>query len=416
MKHVIKLLLILCMWYGSAKSAVSQPLTLDRILQQIDHNNPMLDRYGYKADALNASAEGAMGWMAPMVGIGTFMTPYPGQRLMEERDKGSVMVSLEQQIPNPARLQANRRYLESKAAVEKEGRQWAFNQLRAEAKRNYYQWLIEEIRLGVVKENERIIDLMTRVARVRYPYNQGSLGNVYRLDAKKQQLENMKLMIGGEIEDKQFRLRSLMNSNEPIDFTADTTSLSHLVEVSITDDTVGLLDRRADIRQISQQIVSMELGREVQRYQSKPDFRLRFDHMQPIGNMPNAFTAMAMISIPIAPWSSRMYRSEIKSIGYEIDAMKKEQEAIVVETKGMLAGMNSKIGRMTAQLKNYREHIIPALKKNYESLMLGYEENREELPMVLDAWEAWSMMEMEYLDKLSDYYEMRIRYEKELEK
>jgi hypothetical protein len=35
---------------------------------------------------LDTYAEGAKSWMAPMVGVGTFMTPYPKQTLMGERD------------------------------------------------------------------------------------------------------------------------------------------------------------------------------------------------------------------------------------------------------------------------------------------------------------------------------------------
>jgi cobalt-zinc-cadmium efflux system outer membrane protein len=59
----------------------------------------MLQEYDNKVKALNTYTEGAKSWMAPMVGAGTFMTPYPGQLLMDERDKGSVMISVEQDIP-----------------------------------------------------------------------------------------------------------------------------------------------------------------------------------------------------------------------------------------------------------------------------------------------------------------------------
>jgi outer membrane protein, heavy metal efflux system len=48
--------------------------------------------------------------------------------------------------------------------------------------------------------------------------------------------------------------------------------------------------------------------------------------------------------------------------------------------------------------------------------MLTYEENREQLPIVIDGWEAWNMAELEYLEKLQNYYSMIVRYEKEIEK
>ena len=138
--------------------------------------------------------------------------------------------------------------------------------------------------------------------------------------------------------------------------------------------------------------------------------------MQPVGNMPNQFSAMAMVSIPIAPWSSKMYKSEVKGMHYDIEAMKKGREAILVETKGMLAGMARQIVRMKQQLNNYETKILPSLRKNYETLMLAYEENREQLPLVIDGWEGMNMAQMDYLEKMEEYYSMIVSYEKELEK
>ena len=138
--------------------------------------------------------------------------------------------------------------------------------------------------------------------------------------------------------------------------------------------------------------------------------------MQPIGNMPSQFTAMGMISIPIAPWSSKMYKAEVKGMQYDIQAMQKGRQAILIETRGMLAGMASQIVRMKQQLDNYESKIIPALRKNYQTLMLAYEENREQLPIVIDGWEALNMAQMDYLEKRQEYYTMIVSYEKELEK
>jgi outer membrane protein, heavy metal efflux system len=125
---------------------------------------------------------------------------------------------------------------------------------------------------------------------------------------------------------------------------------------------------------------------------------------------------MAMVSIPIVPWASKMYKSESAGMNYEIEAMKKEQEGILLESKGMLIGMATQLKRMQQQLTNYQDKIIPALRKNYETVMLAYEENREQLPIVIDGWEAWNMVELEYLEKLQNYYSMIVRYEKEIEK
>ena len=101
---------------------------------------------------------------------------------------------------------------------------------------------------------------------------------------------------------------------------------------------------------------------------------------------------------------------------YDIEAMKKGREAILIEARGMLAAMAAQLTRMQQQLGNYQTKIIPALQKNYETLMLAYEENKEQLPIVIDGWEALNMVQMEYLNKLEEYYLMIVSYEKEIEK
>jgi len=417
MKSSIKIPVLfagLCL--GMITFAQAQVITLDSVLRVIDEQNPMLQEYDNKIKALNAYAEGATSWMAPMVGAGTFMTPYPNQMLMDERDKGSWMFSIEQAIPNPSKLGANRKYLSSKASVEIQNRSARFNQLRSEAKTMYYQWLVSEEKLIILKENERIMELMLKLARIRYPYNQGSLGNIYKAEGRLSEVQNMIQMTNGSIEESSYRLKGLMNLPVETRIMVDTATEVTYEPNQLIYDTTALSTQRSDIKQIDKTIDVMRLNQQLQRYQARPDFKIRFDHMQPIGNMPTQFTAMAMVSIPIAPWSSKMYRSEVKGMQYDIEAMKKGREAILIETRGMLAGMASQLTRMKQQLDNYETKIIPALKKNYQTLMLAYEENREQLPIVIDAWEALNMAQMDYIEKNQEYFNMIVSYEKELEK
>jgi cobalt-zinc-cadmium efflux system outer membrane protein len=417
MKSITKIAILftgLC--FGLVTTGNAQVISLDSVLRTIDLRNPMLQEYDNKVKALNTYTEGAKSWMAPMVGAGTFMTPYPGQLLMDERDKGSVMISFEQDIPNPGKLNANKNYFASRASVEEQGRAKQFNMLRSEAKSLYYQWLISEKKMNILKENERIMELMVKISRIRYPYNQGSLGNIYKAEGRLYEVKNMQTMTLGEIEERRFRLKGLMNIPHDTPIEVDTTTQISFEADQLMYDTAALGNQRSDVKQIDKTIDVMRFNQKVQQSQGKPDFKIRFDHMQPLGNMPTQFTAMAMVSIPIAPWSSKMYKSETRGMQYDIEAMKRGREAILIEARGMLAGMAAQLNRMQEQLTNYDTKIIPALRKNYETLMLAYEENREQLPIVIDAWEALNMAQMQYLEKMEEYYNMIVTYEKELEK
>lgn len=409
--NFISLLLLL-----STLTASAQVIPLDSVLSAINKNNPMLKEYDSKVKAMNAYTAGAKSWMAPMVGAGPFWYPYPGQMLMEERDKGMFMINMEQDIPNPRKLNAKKNYFASRASVEEKGRAIQYNTLRSEAKLLYYDWLVLEKKIKVLDESKKIVVLMLELARLRYPYNQGSLGNIYKAEARMHEVDNMKLMAQSEIEEKQSRLKSLMKASPQSVIQVDTLTEIVFDPNQLMNDTTALPSSRSDVQRINRSMEMMRQNQLWQQSQSKADFRIRYEHMQPRGDMPTQFSLMAMVSIPIAPWASKMYKSEVEGMGYEIEAMKKEKEGILLESKGMLEGMAAQLVRMQQQLSNYQKKILPALRKNYETLMLAYEENREQLPIVIDGWEALNMAQLEYLNKLQDYYTMIVRYEKETEK
>src|SRR5690606_34442256 len=120
------------------------------------------------------------------------------------------MFSLEQEIPNPAKQKATERYLHSRAKAEEEGRAMRFNDLRSEARLYYYGWLVNEERLNVLRQSEEIVSLMLKLAWIRYPYNQGSLGNIYKAEGRLAEVQNEMLMTEGAIESARARLRALM--------------------------------------------------------------------------------------------------------------------------------------------------------------------------------------------------------------
>ncbi len=408
----IKLILLLLPFYSLAQQ--KQVLTLDTVLQRIDKNNLLLQSYGLKAESYKHTAKAATAWMAPMVGVGTFMTPYPGQMIMDESDKGSLMLQLEQDIPNPVKQNANKRYIESKGKVENETRGVTLNEYKAQAKRLYFGWLVAQQKIRVLTQNEKIMQTMKKIEEIRYPYNQSKLSSVYKTTAKLEENRNMITMQEGDIARSRAWLNSLMNQQGNADFAIDTTYQPVFV-IAKAIDTGSLALARNDIKKMDYSIQSMQLNIEAMKKQSRPDFKLRFDHMSPLTKaMPKAFSIMGMVSIPIAPWSSKMYKSEVKGMQYEVQAMAKEKAAMLQETQGMLYGMQFEIQSMQKRIKVMEDKIIPSLQKTLDVNFLSYRENKMELPEVIDSWEALTMMQTNVLDEKLKLYLMIVDYEKEI--
>ncbi|WP_185955252.1 TolC family protein [Solitalea koreensis] len=413
-KKIISITIItLLPFWGLAQQKV---MTLDSILTRIKQNSPQLLQYDARIKAVEESAKGAKAWMAPMAGVGTFMTPYPGQMAEQPGDQGQFMISLEQDIPNPIKLNARASYMKSKAGIEAQNKNVSYNELRSQAKKLYYEWLVLDKKIAVLQQNKDILQTMKKLAEIRFTYNQGLLSSIYKTEARIGEVEDMLVETNSKIQENKYWMKGLMNVPYDFDFTIDTTCQVKY-DMTVLPDTAYLGSARSDIQRMNETIQSMKLNQTVIKSEAKPDFKIKFDHM--IGynpHMPLMYTLMGMVSIPMAPWSSKMYKSGVRQMDYEIEAMKKEREAMLNQMSGMSFSMKHGLHTMEHHLTNYETHILPALKKSFETLMISYQENKLDLPLVIDGWEALNMAQMKYLEQKQQYYQMIADYEKQLEK
>src|SRR5690606_22004435 len=243
-------------------------LTLDDILEKIKKQNILLESYDLKAKSFAYKSEASNSWMAPMIGAGTYMTPYPGQNPMED-NRGSLMFQAEQDIPNFAKLKANKKAIASKSDIEEASRDIALNELKSQAKILFFNWIVSLERIKLLQENVQIIRTMKEIENIRYKYNLGQLGNIFNIDAKIDENENAILMQEGEILKSRAWLNSLMNQEGNNYFHIDTSEkLTFKLEVSL--DTSYLAAKRMDIAKLEREISTMRFETESTRAESRP--------------------------------------------------------------------------------------------------------------------------------------------------
>src|SRR4051812_23536140 len=119
---------------------------LNEILNAIDSANPTAKMYAAQIRSLDEAAKGARSWMPTDFGTGLWMTPY-NPKLWQKGDNGATgmgqyILSVQQMFPNKKKQDAEVAYKQGMSASEKERQKFELNQLYAEAKKNYYQWVI----------------------------------------------------------------------------------------------------------------------------------------------------------------------------------------------------------------------------------------------------------------------------------
>lgn len=415
----LKLALLLVLQLCISAAFGQEKLTLNEILDRVQTANPLGKMYDADIRSMDEAAKGAKSWMPPEVGAGFFMTPYNPQKWKKMSDMepgmGSFMISAQQMIPNRKKQNADAAYMESMSAATSEQKKAAFNELFSQAKKAYYEWAIIEKKKSVLIENEKLLEFMIRNAELRYKNGLEKINAYYKAKAALGKVQSMLAMQENESLQRRIILNSLMYRDKNLGFTIDTSVEVKNYSNYVIDSSL-LVSSRSDLRAIDKEIFTNHLMQTAERLNLKPQFGVRFEHMATFGAQPQQFTLMGMARLPIVPWASRMTRANIESYKWKTQALKKQKEMVINESIGMAFGMRNEIEAKSRQIKLYENTIIPALRNNYKTMLLAYEQNTEELFMLYDAWESLNMTQNDYLDQVQQLLVMQVELERILER
>ena len=404
-------------------SSKAQTLKLDAIIDSITASHPVIKMYDNEIRSMDEAAKGAKSWMPPEFSTGLWMTPY-NPSLWKKMDDGmggvkegmgQYMLGGQQMFPSKKKQNADAAYMEAMSSVEKEKKNASLNELINDAKQSYYEWLILEKKLSVLEGNEKLIDFMIKNAEIRYKNGLEKISAYYKAKAALGNLQNMRLMFENDIREKRIRINALMGRNALVDFDIDTTY--NLSDYSnLVFDSTLFYNNRSDLKAVDKEINLTWLKQETERQSLRTQFGIRYDHMFGFGGLPMQYSLMGMMKVPLAKWSSRMNKANIESLKWKTTALQSQKQMMVNEYSGMAYGMRNELELKKKQLKLYDDNIIPALRNNYKTMQLGYEQNTEELFMLYDAWETLYMAQMEYTELLNQALKMQVAIDRLIEK
>ena len=416
--NTMKIIVIILALFLPVKFISAQTLKLDAIIDSITASHPVVKMYNNEIRSMDEAAKGAKSWMPPEFSTGLWMTPY-NPNLWKKTDMGpgmgQYMLGGQQMIPNKKKQNADAAYMQAMSSVEKEKKNATMNELVNDAKQLYYEWIILEKKLATISENDKILDFMIKNAELRYKNGLGKISAYYKAKAALGNNKNMQLMFENDIREKRIRINALMGRQALTDFNIDTVYELKDFTGIVFDSTI-FYSNRSDFKAIDKEINLTWLKQETERQSLKPQFGIRYEHMFGFGGLPMQYTLMGMMKLPLTGWSSKMNKANIESLKWKASALQSQKEMMANEFSGMAYGMTNELALKKKQLKLYEDNIIPALKNNYKTMQLGYEQNTEELFMLYDAWETLNMTQIAYLDLLNDALKLQVTLERLMEK
>ena len=391
-------------------------IALNEVLRIIDSANPTARMFTARIRSFDEAAKGAKSWMPAEFGTGFWMTPY-NPALWKKGDNGATgigqyMLSVQQMFPNKKKQSADAAFMEGMSASEKERQKFELNQLYADAKRNYYQLIIYKKKINVLNENEKLLNFMIKDAEIRYRNGLDKLSAYYKAKAELGNLLNIKVELENEHDQNIIALNTLMNRTKPEPFEPDTTySIKDIASISFD---TSILNNRSDITAIAKEIQLTYLQQDAERFKVKPEFGIRYDHMFGFGGYPLQFTLMGMAKIPLGP-ANRGSKANVESMKWKAEALHQQKLILLNSAYGMATAMDANIRSKKKQIRLFEENILPALRKNYQVMQLGYQQNTEQLFTLFDAWETLNKTQIEYLNQLQQLLIMQVELERIVE-
>lgn len=415
MKKKIALFNIFCLAIFNIYGQDTTHISLEILLQQVETNYPSIIQYQYNIQSIQAKADGAKSWMPPTFSTGIMRFPYNFSMLKEKNNpmnQAGIAFSFEQMIPNTSKQNAKKNYINSLAEIEKSKSEWTKNELRREAKILYYNRFVTEKKQRIIYESKEILQILINTSEEKFSNNQSQLQTIYKAKARLAELNNMLLMLDGFIAESNIGLNILMVRDVNTSFQIDTLVIPKNYLVNLSD--TGSVSNRSDITAVNKYIQSMKLEQRVMKIGVRPDFGVRAEHAQMFG-MPSQWSIMGMMTLPIVPWASKMYRSETKSIGFQIQSMEQEKQTMELMAIRMLSEKLAMLSYDNAQYQSYTKNIIPAYENNLQANILAYKQNTGDFFVLLDAWEMLLMKKLEAYDKLFNILKLEAEYEYEKE-
>jgi cobalt-zinc-cadmium efflux system outer membrane protein len=394
----------------------AQPL--DSLVAIAEQTHPSVAAARLVIEQADARSRAAAAWNAPSAGLEfsdlPFNNPSPFAR-------GETMLMVEQMIPLFGQNRAMAAAEALGARVGEEGVASIRRQLRARIQREYYTlWLLER-RRALNTENVALSEALYKGVETQYTVGRASQSDMLRIALEIERLKNDRTIIDEEWIEATSRLNAILG-REPATPIAIVSPLPAGGIDPIDSLTVRLRDH-PDLRRMEAMAAMSEAEATAQEAMLKPELMVRgalgyapeghpiregsdlFASIgegahgattgEPMAPMRFGFTASAMLSIPIAPWSRSGPQGRADAARLEGQEQLLRRDAMQREMSGMLQSAVSMARRARFRAVFYRDRQIPLLQQTLQTLRSDYANSRVPFASVV---EVYSMLVMTRLD------------------
>lgn len=400
------MLLLLCVEHTIAQTLRSRQDFIDAALD----NSAAIRAASARVSSAEASRRRVSAWEAPTVAFEFYSTPVTS--LNPLRDGLENDYSIQQMIMFPGKIGRMEDMADAGIRMRRENVETAKRALIADVKSAYAMLLASRKRQAVNRDNIALLEQIAESSEAAYAVGRGSNANIQRLRSELALLHNEADAIDAEQRRAVAMLNALIGGRDGV-VIADVESLTAAPLRWDLDSLVATAaTTRPELRAMHHDIDMQDARARLARKQWLPDIMVRAMYKQMTMGMPDHWSLMLGVSVPIAPWSSAGYSGAVEEA--EADARASQEQ---LEDMRRMAAYEVRDAWISAnalweRLARYRGSVIPHAEQALQSSMASYSTGGGDFTTLLDSARMLAMFRMDVEMLEGEYHAALARLER----
>jgi outer membrane protein, heavy metal efflux system len=381
-------------------SAASPPTPLSQLLAEAGANNPQISAADHGARAARQMAPQVTTLPDPkfiyqQLSVGS-PKPFAGYT---NSDFAYIGVGASQEFPYPGKLRARGAAVERDADTKQAEVQVTQASVADAVKADYLQLAYLQQTLGILRQNEFVLDQLIQDATAHYQVGQGRQQDVLQAQVNRTKIVKEITMHHRQMEQVQAHLKGLLSRDQG---TPDVVT-EELIETPLKRTSNELL---AVVRQNNPQIqvdASSVRKQDAQlasaRREGKPDFEVGYMYQ----NTDRKYRDYYMFTFDVRFPRKKRVNAEIAAAA---EKRSESQQTLDAHLQQQLAEVQEEYVKATSDeelLNEYREGLIPQSDAAYRATLSAYSSNREQFTHVLTYFTDVLSLKLEYAQTLVDH-------------
>jgi cobalt-zinc-cadmium efflux system outer membrane protein len=261
-------------------------------------------------------------------------------------------------------------------------------------------------RLAINIENQQSLDQILRTAQTQYSVGQASQQEVLKTSVELAKAHSNEAVIRQEIVSAESMLHAILNRPNTVPIGLVTLDSLNSIQHSVTTLLQYSSDHHPMLSQDSLNIVESDLMVSMAKQEYIPDFKISVERVTyPMTGM-KAWSVMAGITIPFAPWSLSKASARVQEAQADRSMRQSMQQANRNMVEASIRESFARVKAYQTQVQSFEQTILPQSTQSLQSSLGEYQSGRTPYLMLLDAFRMNQDMRMEAVMA-------RMNYEKE---